>query len=184
MTVVNRIVGYQWFLLSLQYFSTILVDDEPDEVRIQKQRMDCIHEKVIDKYEDEDFEQVLTYESDDDEDSNKKPESNRTFRPRRGLRRNSTKEITQRTLTRHSTKINARQAMSSSLSDNELTTRCSCCCLNNKTYSNSKSTHKKIYGLSLPDVDILQYPSTDEIGVNAPRTIVEKDDFNMLTLDF
>ena len=159
------------------------MDDEPDEVRIQKQRMDCIHEKIIDKYEDEDFEQVLTYESDEDDDSNKKNESNRTFRPRRPLRRNSTKEMTQRTLTRHSTKINAKQAMTASQSDNELVTYCSCC-LNNKTYSNAKSTHKKIYGLSLPDVDILEYPTTDEQGVTAPRTIVEHDNFNMLSLDF
>lgn len=45
--------GFQWVMFIVQAAAMYLIDDEPEEVTIQKQRMDYIVSKVIDKVRDE-----------------------------------------------------------------------------------------------------------------------------------
>lgn len=42
-------------LIGIQFLSQVIIDDEPEEVKIQIERMKFIKEKIIDRVADEDF---------------------------------------------------------------------------------------------------------------------------------
>ena len=48
-------IGFQWSLFLIQILAQYYIDDEPEEVSIQKQRMEFIRDKIIAQVEDDDF---------------------------------------------------------------------------------------------------------------------------------
>jgi len=48
-------IGFQWTLIAIQFIAKFIIDDEPMDVVIQKQRMEFIRRKIIEKVEDEDY---------------------------------------------------------------------------------------------------------------------------------
>jgi hypothetical protein len=70
--VLRRIfIGFQWVLLSIQFFAQEVIDDVPSEVQIQLERTDFINEKVIEKVADEDFGVMHVEEEQDIVEANK-----------------------------------------------------------------------------------------------------------------
>lgn len=48
-------LGFQWVLISIQFFTQAIIPDVPEEVELQIQRADFMNDKVLDHVEDEDF---------------------------------------------------------------------------------------------------------------------------------
>lgn len=48
-------IGFQWLLIFIQFLAAQWIDDEPEEVTIQRERMDFIKSKVVEKVLDEDY---------------------------------------------------------------------------------------------------------------------------------
>jgi hypothetical protein len=61
-------------LIACQFFAQAVIPDVPEEVQIQIQRNEFIHEKVIEKVEDEDYDEVEhdDHSGDEDEEDDKK----------------------------------------------------------------------------------------------------------------
>lgn len=68
LTRVWLFIGFQWTLLLLQFGASEIVPDEPGDVSTQKERMEFITSKVIDRVEDEPFEVVTSDAVDDGEE--------------------------------------------------------------------------------------------------------------------
>lgn len=60
-------IGFQWVLLSLQFISTVIIDDVPPEVTIQLERNEFINLKVIEKVADEDYGVVHAVEDEEEQ---------------------------------------------------------------------------------------------------------------------
>lgn len=48
-------IGIQWTLIFVQAVAMYLIEDEPEDVAVQKQRMEFIHAKIVERVEDEDY---------------------------------------------------------------------------------------------------------------------------------
>ena len=52
----------------LQYLTALMIPDEPERVQIQKSRITAISQKIVDKFEDEDYDKYVDYASDEEDE--------------------------------------------------------------------------------------------------------------------
>lgn len=55
-------IGFQWVLIAIQYITQAIIPDVPEGVLLQEQRVQFFEEKIVNKVEDEDYDDV--YEED------------------------------------------------------------------------------------------------------------------------
>ena len=59
-------------MFTLQYITSLMIPEEPERVHIQKCRIAAISQKVVDKFEDEDYDKYVDYASDEDDEDEAK----------------------------------------------------------------------------------------------------------------
>lgn len=53
-------------MFTLQYVTSLMIPEEPERVHIQKSRISAISQKLIEKFEDDDYDKYVDYASDDE----------------------------------------------------------------------------------------------------------------------
>jgi hypothetical protein len=199
-------VGFQWSLFAVQFMSALLIDSEPEEVRIQKLRAACMHEKVVDKYEDDDYGREIQYcESDDEEEEEEEGqgEGRKGVDPREQFAASAADNASKKSLRRHLTNLDESDRIGRStwlwrrkssiaggfgLSNKTATSFAAGRSHNVSSSNNKQQRSKGIYGDSLPSVPVLQYPVSEK-QEDWPRPVDREEaggdamDYDILSLN-